>query len=105
MTRTKTPVLENGNHTYRLTHTRFLPPQTPQIAPSVPLAVNGPSATPAPPDVPPSNDNAQTLHEYRGFYRDQTIGAQIIEVIGEGPWEKRVLPLHALHLSGNLSRC
>ena len=86
--RTKTPCLDNGNHTYRLTHTRFLPPQTPQIPPRVPPTTEPPKA--ADTATASTTETAQSVPGYRGFCRDQSFASQIIEVIGQGPWEKKV---------------
>jgi hypothetical protein len=76
--RVKRPFVHNGNTTYQLIHTRYLSSNDPK-----------PVTASADQDDPVEGTQEDTL-EVIGLGRDQTIGHQVTEAVGKGPWEKRV---------------
>ena len=88
--RTKTPILLNGNKTYNLTHTRYIFPTTSTAIPSanaLPETVDENGVI----ETSTIEREAELLaSEPIGFSRDEPIGNQIRNAIGDGPWNKKV---------------
>ena len=99
--RTKTPILINGNVTYRLTHSRYTPSSSDALSilpVSAPVAVASlnpvqPSSTQAGAiaTIATNTSNSPPPSTNLGFSRDRTIGNQIRQVIGDGEWNRQVL--------------
>lgn len=88
---TKTPILLNGNKTYNLRHTRY------STFPTTTTAISSTNAFPGTADEDGMVETAISGREAEllasepiGFSRDEPIGNQIRDAIGDGPWNKRV---------------
>ena len=94
---TKTPIIQNGNNTYRLTHTRYIDSKiisttnssVPPSAAAPPQTItNFPDSGVIPGSIEETPD--PVLIRSLGFTRDQTIGDQVRQAIGKAEWDKKV---------------
>jgi hypothetical protein len=98
--RIKTPFVHNGNNTYKLTHARYAMVPEPSTGDS--SATLDPVSTactakfikiaPAGSVIPIPNEGTDVPGSSRtfGFSRDQTLGDQVRQAIGDANWEKKV---------------
>jgi hypothetical protein len=96
----KTPIIQNGNNTYRLTHTRYVGPPDTEIIFSA--SSSGPPKVATPPQIITNSPNSEVIPSSieetpdhlslrsLGFTRDQTIGDQVRQAIGKVEWDKKV---------------
>jgi hypothetical protein len=95
--RTKTPIIQNGNNTYRLTHTRYIDSKNISSTNSS----LSPKATTPTQTITDSTNSGVILGSMEetpdplsnrsiGFTRDQTIGDQVRQAIGKAEWDKKV---------------
>src|SRR5204863_1186421 len=99
--RTRTPIVKNGNNTYRLTHTRFaiLPGPSESTSESTGSSLPETALSTQPTKISPNLSAITTSTaemgpsslKSPGFSRDQTIGNQVRQAIGGAPWDKKVI--------------
>ena|SRR5277367_1463693 len=91
--RTKTPILVNGNMTYRLTHSRYTPVSSNTLSTTTstfpPAAKSAQLNEPSTAEAAASNTTPSATA--LGFSRDHTLGNQIRQVIGDGEWNRQVI--------------